>query len=203
MRRVMSLLRAGLLLFAALPDAVQACSLDHYDNFQIDDTIDDAVPPSKPTLGEVTINRGRGPRRRWFDLRKSFGSCDDLGWIVLELSAQDNLSGQRDLGFVFTLESGAVPFDLPTAPAGPSHEVIVFSWIDGLTDDQEPIDATLLVNTVDRAGNVSAESLRVTLHDEGSTACLLGCTTTSGAPGLGLLGLGLVGLTRRRARRRA
>ena len=200
MRRVMSLLRAGWLLFAALPDAVQACSLHHYDNFQIDDTIDDAVPPSKPTLGEVTITRGMAPRRRGFDLRKSHGSCDDLGWIVLELSAQDNLSGQRDLGFVFTLESGAVPFDLPT---GPVTGKIVFSWIDGLTDDQEPIDATLLVNTVDRAGNVSAESLRVTLHDEGSTACLLGCSTTSGAPGLGLLSLGLVGLTRRRARRQA
>ena len=197
MHHVTSLLRAGLLLGAALPSSALACSFIEYDEHLIDDTIEDEVAPSLPSLDELDINRGVGPTRSGLGSQMST-SCDDLGWITLRLSAEDDLSPPENLGFVFTLDTGSLPFTLPSEPARPFDGSITFVWIDGATDDQEPIEATVTVNTMDEAGNLSAESLLLTISDEGSEEGIKGCSTGSGAPGLGLGLLGLVALVVRR-----
>ena len=118
MHHVTSLLRAGLLLGLALPSSALACSFIEYDEHLIDDTIADEVPPSLPSLDELDINRGVGPTRAGFGSQVS-SSCDDLGWVTLRLSAEDDLSAPESLGFVFALDTGTLPFTLPSEPVRP------------------------------------------------------------------------------------
>jgi MYXO-CTERM domain-containing protein len=202
MHHVTSLVRAGLLLGALLPSSALACSFIEYDEHLIDDTIADEVAPGLPTLDDLSVTRGVGPTRSGFG-SQSVSSCDDLGWITLALSAEDDLSAPESLGFVFALDTGSLPFTLPSEAVRPFDGSITFVWIDEATDEQEPIEATVTVNTVDEAGNVSAESLLVTISDEGREEGLKGCSTGSGAPGVGLGLLGLLAVRRRRARREA
>lgn len=199
MHNVTSLLRAGLLLGLALPSSALACSFIEYDEHVIDDTSTDVVPPSLPTLDELSVTRGVGPTSAGFGTQMS-SSCDDLGWITLLLSAEDDVSAPENLGFTFALDTGSLPFTLPTEAVRPFDGSITFVWIDGATDEQEPIEATVTVNTMDEAGNLSAESLLLTISDEGSEEGVKGCSTGSGAPGLGLGLLGLVALGARRRR---
>ena len=202
MHPVKSLLRAGLLLTAAGPSSVLACSFTSHEPHVIDDTRVDEVAPGAPSLVELSVTRGHAPIEMQRGVYMT-SSCGDLGWVTLWLSAEDDLSAPENLGFVFTLESGEAPFTWPTEPIRPAEDGILFIWVDEATDEQEPIEATLSVNTVDEAGNVSDEALLLTISDEGGEAEVKRCTSASSAPGLGLLSLGLLGITRRRARRQA
>lgn len=202
MHRVTSLLRAGLCLCAALPASALACSFIEYDDHVIDDTLSDEVAPSLPTLDAQSVNRGVGPSGGLFG-GQSVSSCDDLGWVTLELSAEDDLSAPEALGFLFALDSGSLPFTLPTEAVRPFDGSITFVWIDEATDEQEPIEATVTVNTVDEAGNLSAEALLLTISDEGREEGLKGCSSGGATPSLGLGLMGLVALGLGRSSRRA
>lgn len=204
MNRVTSLLCAGFLLCAASSAPALACSFIDNEEHVIDDTLEDEVAPSVPTLVDLSVTRGVGPTRAGFGSQMST-SCDDLGWISLQLSAEDDLSAPENLGFVFALDSGTLPFSLPTEAVRPFDGSFTFVWIDGATDEQEPFEATVTAHTMDEAGNLSAESLLLTLSDEGREEGLKSCSTGAGAPGLGLglLGALALGLTRRGARRAA
>lgn len=161
----------------------------------------DHAPPAKVASVGVTISRGRGPGGSCG--KRSSTSCDDLGAIVLYPTAPaDDRSGPDDLGYVVRLVSGELPegASLPVEAVVPSRgSGIVLSWIDGDTDDQEPVRFAVTVAAVDRAGNVGPASDPVPVVDEGGGS---GCQTGGRAkPGvwaaLGVLAVA-GGLARRR-----
>ena len=180
----------GLFALTALLSAPSAfaCSLLGPQPHEVDEASPDATAPSTPTVGEVSIGRGRGAR---------FGgmmtSCDDIGWITLPLAADDDTSADDAIGFRLTLVDGALPFDLPADPVrGQTAEGLTLNWIDESTKEQEPLEATLEVFGVDEAGNVSAEPLVVEISDPGRG----GCASVPAASAWALLGL--LALRRRR-----
>jgi hypothetical protein len=180
----------GLVALTALlcaPSAF-ACSLLGPQPHELIEGSDDATAPSTPTLGALTISRGRGPKGGMST------SCDDIGWITLPLTAEDDASDAASIGYVLALTAGSLPFDLPTEPVRPqSDEGLTLNWIDEATNEQEPLEATLEVVAVDEAGNVSAEPLVVEISDPGRSA---GCAAVPAASAWALLGL--LALRRRR-----
>ncbi|MBK7759633.1 MAG: hypothetical protein IPI35_25190 [Deltaproteobacteria bacterium] len=63
MHPVKSLLRAGLLLTAAGPSSVLACSFTSHEPHVIDDTRVDEVAPGAPSLVELGVSAGTAPSR--------------------------------------------------------------------------------------------------------------------------------------------
>jgi hypothetical protein len=182
----------GLLALAATlcaPPAL-ACSVVGPQPHAILDASDDTTPPATPTLLSLTIGRGRAR-----GLTSS--SCDDLGFLTLELHTEDDTSTADTIGLELTLINGTLPFDLPADPVRPQVSAgVVLNWIDGATAAQEPINATLEVRAVDEAGNVSASPLTVEIIDPGRFGG--GCATSPSTGAWALVGL--LALRRRGAR---
>ena len=113
-----------------------------------------------PEIVGTRIVRGTGPVCDGDSC--SFSSCDDLGFIDLELAR----TGGGDIGYEVVLVEGSPPagVSLPQAlrPIGNS---LSLSWIDGATDDQESIDFTVTVNAVTLDGDRGAPSAPVRLRD--------------------------------------
>lgn len=162
-----------------------ACSLLGPQVHTLDEASDDVTPPETPRLLELSVSRGGGgPPGTW-------SSCSDIGAVGLALAADDDVSPAEAIGFRLTLAGGVLPFELPADPVRPQGQGwLTLNWIDEATREQEPIDATLSIEAVDEAGNVSAEALTVQVVDPGRR----GCQVAPGGGGLGLLGL----LARRR-----
>ena len=181
---------AGLFALSALLSAPSAfaCSLLGPQPHAVNESSPDATAPSTPTLGELSIGRGVGPRGGMST------SCDDIGWITLPLDADDDTSADDAIGYFLALSDGSLPFDLPVDPVRPqTAEGLTLNWIDEATKEQEPIEATLQILAVDEAGNVSAEPLAVEISDPGRSG---GCASVPSASAWALLGL--LALRRRR-----
>lgn len=142
---------------------------------------DDTTAPDAPALGAADVTRGRGPRGF---LVQSSTSCDDLGWIELTATSTDDMTPAEALAFDVELVEGELPDGL-VLPDGPmtyfTPETLSWVWVDGDTNDQEPLSFVVAVRAVDQAGNTS-DAAEVTIEDPGSSG---GCSTS---PFGGLLG---------------
>jgi len=178
---------ASLLTLLAAP--ALACSFVEPEPFVVDDTLEDAEAPAAPVILSMTVTRGAEATRPLGD--EPAISCTDLGFIELELDGPSEEVGHR-----FTVIDGDAPDDLGL----PGEPVVgldfAFIWVDGATDDQEPLSLTIEVVAVDLAGNESAPTT-FTVDDPGGSAG--GCSTAPGsASAIGALAaLALVARRRR------
>jgi hypothetical protein len=124
----------------------------------------DVTPPAAPA-GEVDrIVRGKGAVRAP-DGSIQGTSCDDIGMITFRIvtPAADDRTPPERLGYRITLAEGTLPegLELPST----AFRQPMLHWIDGATDDQEPIDFSVRIVAVDRAGNESAPSAPIRIRD--------------------------------------
>jgi hypothetical protein len=142
-----------------------ACSVLGPQPHAVIEASDDSTPPATPQLQAMTIDRGKGPRGGMST------SCDDIGFLTFDLVTEDDTSASDAIGYQLTLVSGELPFELPTEAVRPqSLTNLTFTWIDGATREQEPMDATAEISAIDEAGNVSAP-LTVVIDDPGHGGC--------------------------------
>ena len=183
------------LLALSLANPAAACSLAAPPTLPIDASRSDGQGPAAPAVEVASIKRGVGPTRVLGGMQVT--SCDDIGWIELRFDPAGDASADGGLGFVFDVAEGAgegVPEGLTLWQEPVVGGSTTLSWIDGATDDQEPLDFTLLVTAVD-AGGDEGETVEVHVLDGGGTA---GCSHTPGsAGGLALLVGGLLFRRRR------
>jgi|SRR5262245_17758268 len=130
----------------------------------------DHQPPGQVVATLVSIGRGRAPG-------PNANSCDDLGTIRIELLRfEDDRTPQEKLGYVVKLAEGTLPEhwllqDTPyrILPDRDGRLRFTLVWIDGATDEQEPIDFSLVVSAVDLAGNEGPPSLPIRIRHPGGT----------------------------------
>jgi hypothetical protein len=182
----------------AVPAIADACSFSNT-AAQIQPALKaiEKTPPVFPAAGAVRVKRGQSPRSGCGDSDAT--SCDDLGTIQIEVAASDDTTPAARMGYEVTLARGTLPdgLVLPAVPierVAPGH--LMFVWLDGATDSQEPVDFTLRIVAVDGAGNESAPQL-VSVDDAGSGGCRL--ANRGGSGDRAILGaLALLALARRR-----
>lgn len=149
-----------------------------------------------PWAGEVvtwSITRGRKPSASG----TTADSCEAVG--ILDITMQrstDDPDTDDTVGYLPVLKSGQLPegMVLPTTPlAGPNVRIL---WDDGAVNQQDAIEMTLNLVSVDFAGNVGGVSEDIEIEDDGVGAA---CDSAGGAA-VGWLGLGtlVLGLRRRR-----
>lgn len=172
------------LLLSLFSDA-EACSFMGHEPYETVEDGGDTDPPGAPVLGEALITRGVGPEGVFI---QSATSCDDLGWITIELTEPDD---DDALGYTMEVVAGTTPdgFSLPQSPFHLVESGLILVWIDDATDDQEAFDFTLAVTAMDPAGNEGPAD-EIQLTDGGS-----GCGV-AGLSGSWLLGLMLLGRRR-------
>ncbi|HEY7375107.1 MAG TPA: hypothetical protein VIF57_23295 [Polyangia bacterium] len=200
MTRRLPLLCAAAFLAAPRADA-RACSIAGPSPYVVDASLQ-ATDHVAPTLGSVTVARlQRGASTGGCDgSGTSGGTCDGLGSLALAVPASDDVTPATDIGYRFSLVDGALPPSFTILLGRPSTAAlsdgqIWFSWSDG-TDDHPPIDFTLQVVAVDRAGNESApQTVRVS-DDPG------GCAIASPRPHARGLVWAMAAVTLLAARRR-
>ncbi len=143
----------------------EACSFIGHAPFELDDEVEDEQAPDAADYGEVTLKRGVGPEGVFV---QSSTSCDDLGWISVDI-----LAPEEALGFSAELLEGQPPDDFGLLD-GPfsllEGDRLQLVWIDGATDDQEAFDFVLGLTPMDRAGN-EGPTLEIPLSDGGAGGC--------------------------------
>lgn len=158
-------------IVAALRANAHACSVAGPGPYMIDAAMQ-ATDHVAPTLGPLAIaGLHRGEKTTGC---MEANSCDGIGWLTINVAVSDDVTPANGVGYRFSIVAGTLPpsfsilLDQPTqVPA--SDGALSFSWDDG-TDDHQPIDFTLQVTAIDRAGNESApQTLRVT-DDPGGCA---------------------------------
>jgi hypothetical protein len=174
---------AVLLLGALVTKRAQACSVAGLTEHPIDPSSTDDVPPAAVEKVSIDIMRGHGPESSGCNGSHSETSCDDLGIVGLRVTPPEDDSTPGDqLGFVITLTAGKLPGDVvlpPNAVRG-FQGSLPLVWIDGASDEQEPIDFTVTLSAVDEAGNVGPPSNPIRIQDPGSSE---GCGTASSGLG--------------------
>jgi len=136
----------------------------------------DSIPPATPIIEIIDVHRGIGPRDNG-DGSWSSISTDAIGVVTFAIRTsetdKDPVSeiGVKlvDLGGEEAIENLRVPdyFVRPTKNRLNSEFTTYVFWIDGATDEQEPIAHMLAIHAVDRAGNVSAHADTVKINDPG------------------------------------
>jgi hypothetical protein len=116
----------------------------------------------------------------------SSSSCDDIGIVQIQPKATDDMTPAEKIGFRVTLAAGALPSGL-TLPADtidlpPGYPFVGLTWVDGATDNQDPLDFTLSIIAVDLAGNESGPQT-VVVHDDGGGSGGSSCQLSSGRSG--------------------
>ena len=186
----------------ALAMPARACSLAGNQAHTIDPQAQDASPPSAPIVTVQTIHRGKGPEQQ--GCAQSASSCDDLGWIIVQVSAADDQTATGSLGYRIELASGSLPsgLSLPTTAVRPAtSNGLTFVWIDGSRDDQEALAFVLSIRAVDLAGNEGPPT-SVEVRDPGSGGCAVGGPSPLASPGGVVAALLVVAWLRRQTRRR-
>lgn len=140
------------LLSLLLADA-EACSFASHAPYELDGDPADTEAPEAPGVGLPSITRGAGPTGL---MVRSTTSCDDLGIIAADVDLPE-----EDLGLTFAVVGGELPddFNLPSSPAYPIVDRLVWVWIDEATDNQEAFDFEVEVRAIDRSGNESEATL--------------------------------------------
>ena len=169
----------------------------------------DGSPPSAPLVTVQSIQRGKGPEYQ--GCSQSASSCDDLGRIILQVSATDDQTEVASLGYRIELASGSLPsgLSLPATAVRPATSSgLVLGWNDGASDDQEALSFVLVIRAVDLAGNEGPPT-SVAVRDAGSGGCSVGGPSPLASPGalvavlLVVVSLLRRGFARRGARRRS
>lgn len=197
-----------------VPSTAAACVPVPIGAAEPDESLVDDSPPTGIGDVEVVIERGRGPVCDEDGICE-ITSCDDIGMIQLAFEAptDDQTTSERMAFSIEVIEGEPValpPWDAFRTGRGDS---IPLHWGDEATDDQEPIDFTIVLRAVDEAGNVGPASAPIVISDLGSTATEdepdmdqseeadmesgIGCRVGGGGGGLLML-LPLVALARRR-----
>ncbi len=199
------LVRAALLVGAAVlaPGAARACLSEAPEPHQLDESEIgvDVLAPEPLAAPSVLITRGRGPVCE--DGACASTSCDDRGVISLQFSpAVDDRTPSESMGYRAVLLEGALPETLwlsEDAHLGPDRLTLL--WTDGATDEQEPLDFTLGLISVDLAGNESAAA-EVWIVDDGRSASAepTGCAAAAASGLAAILLAALPALLRRRRR---
>ncbi len=109
-----------------------------YDPAEVDRDTDPPKPPGNVRV--ASIKRGVGP-----DITGVTTSCDDMGTLAIGFVPASDLGTPADkMGYELTLVEGSLPagMTLPGEPVRqlPSASRLLFVWVDGATDEQEPID---------------------------------------------------------------
>ena len=128
----------------------------------------DHLPPSPPRMSVLNVKRGRaaGPDGQG-------SSCNDMGEISLKLeqAARDNRTPPEKMGYLWQVREGQVPAGL-APPVGPvrltAEGILPLFWIDGSTDDQEPLEFSITVSAFDLAGNQSEPSADIQIRHPGN-----------------------------------
>jgi len=157
---------------ASIPAPARACSSAGPTPHVVDPAMQatDQMPPTLPPPGAPRITRGKGAQG--VGCTASASSCDDIGSIVIPVRATDDNTPPAQIGFRMSVEDGSLPsgLTLPSGAVKPWGDVLVLNWVDGASDDQEPIDFTLRVVAIDLAGNESApQTVRVSNDPGGCT----------------------------------
>lgn len=161
----------------------------------------DVTPPGQVVTVAPALKRGVGPSRSGCT-GETATSCDDLGRLTLHIvPPADDRTAPEQLGYLVRVVAGTPPSGL-TFPEQALVQYawgLDFAWIDGATDDQEPIDFSIELVAVDRAGNAGPPSAAVRIVDSRDDG---GCRVARGsdAQSFVLVILALFGLRRARGR---
>jgi hypothetical protein len=165
--------------------------------FTIDSDSTDVSPPARPILLDAWIERFDPP-----DGSDPDEECSGaLARLYVELSVDDDQTAADQLGFATRVVAGGVPFaaDIESnqirlgLSVAPATVDVVYRWGRSAWDD--PIDATIELTPIDRAGN-RGPAILVDVSDEGSEGAG-GCSAAGhggGAAGVMFVLLGLLGL---------
>ena len=194
--------------------AAYACSFAAPEAHELDpaEVAIDTRSPAPPTnLSVARVFRGHGPNCDASGVCRGT-SCDDIGSISLTWTqGGDDRTPDDSLGVRIDVVEGDGPGGVgihgesvrPQTPGSFS-----LSWVDGASDDQEPLDFVVSITEIDLAGNES-EPVMVRVTDDGGSAdgdttdggsaeLPVGCATLplGSAPFALLLALPLLGLRR-------
>jgi hypothetical protein len=174
MNRSLRLLVALVVVAAAclMPGGrARACSFSGPSPYVVDASMQatDHVAPTLPPVSVARLQRGE----------KTGGctgasTCDGFGSLALSVAPSDDVTPANAIGYRFSLAAGALPPGFSILLDQPSQVVVSdgeiwFNWTDG-TDDHAPIDFTLRVTAIDRAGNESAPQMVRVIDDPGGCA---------------------------------
>ena len=156
------------------------------------------TPPGAVEAQEVEVSRGRGLGCNGINSWEG-SSLDDAGMIVISITPpSDDRTPAELIGYRVIHLEGDLQGELsPDYDFRIEGEAIYLHWIDGRTDDQEPIDLTIAIQAIDLAGNLGARSDPVTIRHPGSGGCATAAHNTLEA-WMCLLAVSLVYLRRRR-----
>lgn len=125
----------------------------------------DTVPPSIPDVFVHEIVRGHP-------------GGSGFGHIYLAVSSRDDRMPQTIIRYLVELVDGELPrnLHLPEHPLSPRHtfengrnvDLITLRWDEGKTEVQDPISFGIVLYAMDRAGNVSKASDKVSVFHSGS-----------------------------------
>jgi hypothetical protein len=167
---------SALLVFAMAVPVASACKPGSLPLHVIDAQaqVSDTTPPGPVTVTVSEISRGKGPDTNWASCSQSASSCDDIGTVTLQVSAEDDQSPPDKLGYQLQLADGQLPsgLTLPTDAVRTLAGALYLYWNDGASDDQEAISFSLAIRAVDLAGHLGPAST-VVIHDPGSGGCSL------------------------------
>jgi hypothetical protein len=133
----------------------------------------DVTPPGQVAVMAPQLKRGVGPSSSGCGERTAT-SCDDLGTLTLHVvPPADDRTAPEQIGYRIRVIAGTPPSGLtfPDQAVVPYAGRLDFVWIDGATDDQEPIDFTIEIVAVDRAGNQGQPSAPVRIVDDRDGGC--------------------------------
>ena len=129
--------------------------------------------PGAVSVTSVSVRRGRGGQSAGCgQIQRS--SCDDLGSIRFELQpAADPDSSEGEVGYLIEVVRGEAPerlhllgvAQLATQDDGVS--ALRLSWIDGATDEQEPLMFWVTVRAIDADGHEGLRSGAIAVVDLG------------------------------------
>jgi len=156
---------------ATMTTDAHACSVRGPGPYVIDASMQatDHVAPTLQPLSVARLQRGTATGGAC-----SHNSCDGMGSLALTIAVSDDVTPATNIGYRFSLAAGALPTAFTILLDQPSQVTVSdgtlwFNWDDG-TEDHAPIDFTLQVVAIDRAGNESAaQTVRVT-DDPGGCA---------------------------------
>jgi hypothetical protein len=94
-------------------------------------------------------------------------SCDSAAHLRLAVSAEDDRTEARQLGWVIEVVDGESPAKVPAGAIRAHGGAVELSWFDEPGDDNRPFEVTYRVIAVDLAGNRSEPSEPITVRHPG------------------------------------
>lgn len=170
-----AVLLSGLLM---APDVAWACDFSRAPDHEIEADSSDVTPPSAPQAELIHVERGKAPEGC---LTQTTTSCDDVAYVELALSAQDDVSTDDAIGYEVEV-SGDAPEDFgggTTRVVRATDGVARFHWLDG--EGTGDVSFDLHIRSVDRAGNVSDDATIVQVRSGGAAGCATGRGHSAGS----------------------